>query len=141
MGNSPITLEKARAAKAAAVRRLGNIDGINGIGLSRRGAGYAIKVNCETELPEEIPNRIEGVDVVVEVVGKIRKFRHKERATFHVRPHNGRWAVRRNGTKRVSSVHEIQREAIDVARRRARKAGGELVIHGRDGFVRSRERY
>lgn len=124
------------------MRRLANIDGINGIGLSRRGAGYAIKVNCEAQLPEEIPDRIEGVDVVVEVVGKIRKFRpEKARTTMHVKPHKGRWAIRREGAQRVSSIHDTQREAIVIARDRTRKSRGVLVIHARDGSIRDRKYY
>lgn len=142
MANPPITLEKARAAKTFALRSLSNIDGINGIGISRKGSGYAIKVNCEGEPPEEIPKRINGVDVIVEVVGKIRKrSAQKGHTVLHVVPHKGRWAVERDGAQRVSSIHRTQRDAAAIARARARKARGTVVIHSRDGSIRSRDRY
>ena len=135
-------LKKARAAKATAARRLAHVEGINGLGLSRRGDHYALKVNFESKPRVEIPNYINGVEVIVEVVGKIRK-RQQEvaRPTFHVIPHNGRWAIRRIGRQRVSSVHGTQQEAVAVARARARKARGVLVIHARDGSIRDRDSY
>ncbi len=57
----------------------------------------------------------------------------------HVVPRGGRWAVRREGSERVTSVHRTQREAIDVARGIARNQKGELLIHGRDGRIRARD--
>ena len=57
----------------------------------------------------------------------------------HVVPHNGEWAVRREGSERVTSVHRTQREAIDVGRSIARNQNGEVLIHGRDGRIRARD--
>src|SRR5262249_56394783 len=61
------------------------------------------------------------------------------RRNQHVVPHDGEWAVRGEGNSRVTSRHRTQREAIDVARRLARRAGGELLIHSRTGRVRRRD--
>lgn len=142
MGKEPATLEAARAAKAAALSRFGSVAGVNGIGLSRRGGGYALKINLESELDVEIPDRIEGVEVIVEVVGKLRKLSARAAVeSFHVLPQDGGWAVRREGAQRSSSVHETQRQATAVARRLARRVGGELLIHSRDGSVRQRKSY
>jgi hypothetical protein len=55
----------------------------------------------------------------------------------HVVPHNGAWAVRREGSRRVTSRHDTQREAIEAARDIARNQGGELIIHTRNGHIRS----
>ena len=68
----PITLETARAAKSAAVRLFGELPGVNGIGLCRRDGDYAVKINLEDPSVAEIPDTIEGVGVVVEVVGAVR---------------------------------------------------------------------
>ena len=57
----------------------------------------------------------------------------------HVVPHDDAWAVRGEGNSRVTSVHDSQQEAIDVAREIARNQGGELIIHGRDGRIRRRD--
>lgn len=59
----------------------------------------------------------------------------------HVVPRDGEWAVRSEGSNRVTSVHNTRREAIDAARELARNQASELVIHGRDGRVRERDSY
>lgn len=57
----------------------------------------------------------------------------------HVVPAEGAWAVRGEGSRRASSVHETQAEAIAAARAIARNQGTELLIHGRDGRIRERD--
>lgn len=57
----------------------------------------------------------------------------------HVVPHADGWAVRGEGNSRATSVHDTQREAINLAREIARNQGGELLIHGRDGQIRERD--
>lgn len=57
----------------------------------------------------------------------------------HVVPHKGGWAVRGAGSRRASSVHDTQQQAIDAGRRTARTQGSELYIHGRDGRIRERD--
>lgn len=59
----------------------------------------------------------------------------------HVVPRGGRWAVRTTGASRVSGFYETQREAVEVARGRARSQGTELFIHGEDGLIRERNSY
>lgn len=52
---------------------------------------------------------------------------------------DGTWRVRRYGANRATSAHLTQREAIEKARKMVKKdsTGGDLVIHGVDGTVRS----
>jgi len=57
----------------------------------------------------------------------------------HVVPHDGQWAVRAEGSERVTSVHPTQREAIETAREISRNQGSEMLIHGRDGRIRERD--
>jgi len=59
----------------------------------------------------------------------------------HVVPYGDKWAVRGERNERVTSVHESQREAIEVAREIARKQRAELFIHGQDGRIRQRDSY
>jgi diacylglycerol kinase family enzyme len=56
---------------------------------------------------------------------------------------NGTWRVRRSGAKRATSVHFKRSEAIDKARKLAKKdlTGGTVVIHGVDGTVKSSTTY
>jgi hypothetical protein len=70
-----ITIERARAAKAAAKQELGHVPGVSGVGLTKVGDDYALKVNLRDELPPgvKVPESIAGVPVQVEVVGTIRK--------------------------------------------------------------------
>ena len=71
------TLEDARSAKAEAKRQLAAKADVVGIGLTKAktGGGYAVKVNVNAEkMPAEpVPETVQGVPVVVEVVGTIRK--------------------------------------------------------------------
>lgn len=70
-----VTIEQARAAKATARTELAAVPGLAGIGLTKVGKDYALKINLRAALPRgvHVPERIEGVPVCVEVVGKIRK--------------------------------------------------------------------
>ena len=57
----------------------------------------------------------------------------------HVVPHKDGWAVRGAGSRRASSVHDTQQQAIDAGRQAARNQRSELYIHGRDGRIRERD--
>ncbi len=59
----------------------------------------------------------------------------------HVVPHNGKWAIKSDGSQRASKVVGTQKEAIEVARRIARNQGSDVVIHGRDGKIRDKDSY
>ncbi len=136
MGKSLVMLEAARAAKAKALRQFARVPEVNGIGLSRRGDAYVLKINCETQPSVEIPDSIDGVEVITEIVGMIHKLATHGPSTYHVILDNEGWAVRRADARQPESVHRTQRDAIAAARELARDAGGSLVIHGRDGSVR-----
>ncbi|MEK6281467.1 MAG: DUF2188 domain-containing protein [Acidobacteriota bacterium] len=60
---------------------------------------------------------------------------------LHVVPRIGGWAVRTEGSSRARSIHGSQREAIEAARKLAKEAAMQLVIHGRDGRIRERDSY
>ena len=57
----------------------------------------------------------------------------------HVVPHKDGWAVRGAGSRRASSVHNTQEQAIDAGRSVARNQGSELYVHGRNGRIRERD--
>ena len=54
----------------------------------------------------------------------------------HVAPNDGKWSVRKSGSSRASKTVDTQKEAIEIATARARKVGGEVYVHGRDGRIR-----
>lgn len=58
------------------------------------------------------------------------------RRNVHVVPHNGDWAVRREGSERVSSTHRTQAQAIEAGRPTAQRERTELVIHRPNGQIR-----
>jgi uncharacterized protein DUF2188 len=60
---------------------------------------------------------------------------------LHVVPRIDGWAVRSERKSRATSIHSSQREAIDAARKLAKKTATQLVIHGRDGRIRERDSY
>ncbi len=59
----------------------------------------------------------------------------------HVVPHDDRWAVRREGNKRITSAHRRQDTAIRKAKRIARKHKADVIIHRQDGTIRDRINY
>jgi Uncharacterized protein conserved in bacteria (DUF2188) len=59
----------------------------------------------------------------------------------HVVPRDGDWAVRGEGNSRDTSRHDTQAEAIDAGRDIARNQGSELLVHDRQGRIRSRDSY
>lgn len=56
----------------------------------------------------------------------------------HVVPHEGVWAVRREGNMRITSKHRLQETAIRKAKRLARKHRADVIIHREDGSIRDR---
>ena len=71
----PVTLEQARAAKDSAKALLFALPGVVGVGITKVGKDYALKVNLREPLPQGVsaPERIGDVPVRVEVVGRIVK--------------------------------------------------------------------
>jgi hypothetical protein len=69
------TLDEARTAKAKALAALSQNRSVVGIGITRIGDGYGVKVNlAEPPAPDaNLPETIDGVPIKVEIVGTIRK--------------------------------------------------------------------
>jgi hypothetical protein len=70
-----VTLEQARAAKAAALRYFEQLGTVVGVGVTRVDDDYAVKINLREPLGNDVdvPAEIDGVPVRIEVVGQIRK--------------------------------------------------------------------
>jgi hypothetical protein len=69
------SLERARAAKPRALEMFSKLGDVVGVGLTRIGDEYGIKVNLASAVKDEstLPTEVDGVPVKVEVVGAIRK--------------------------------------------------------------------
>lgn len=69
------TLDEARAAKPKALEAFRRLGLDPGVGITRVGAGYGLKINLTTAPAAEhkLPETIEGVPLSLEVVGKIWK--------------------------------------------------------------------
>ncbi|MBL8292822.1 MAG: DUF2188 domain-containing protein [Bryobacterales bacterium] len=63
--------------------------------------------------------------------------------TMHVVPNNGGWAVMREGSAASTvRVYATQKEAVRAAREIVRRTvAGQVVIHGADGSMRTRDRH
>ena len=57
----------------------------------------------------------------------------------HVVPHQDAWAVRGAGAQRVTETFDRKSDAVDRAREISRNQQSELVIHGRDGKIQSKD--
>lgn len=69
-----VGLDKARAAKERAKSLFAGKASVVGIGLTRIGDGYGVKVNLESPPAPDagLPETIDGVPVRIEVIGTIR---------------------------------------------------------------------
>jgi len=69
------TLDDARAAKAKVLAAFGDDPAVVGIGITRIGEGYGVKLNLETPPAPDanLPKDVDGVPIRVEVVGTNRK--------------------------------------------------------------------
>jgi len=60
----------------------------------------------------------------------------------HVVPNlKGGWSVKSEGALRAVKSFDTQADAVSWARSKSKKAGSSLVVHGRDGTIRSRDSY
>lgn len=69
------TLDDARSVKGEARRQVSAAADVVGVGLTKakKGGGYAVKVNVKKAPDAPVPEMVDGVPIVVEVVGTIRK--------------------------------------------------------------------
>jgi hypothetical protein len=67
--------------------------------------------------------------------------RSVEQRDVHVVPSEGRRTVRREGAARATKRFDTQADAIKWARRSAAKEQTDLVVHGRDGKIRSKDSF
>lgn len=57
----------------------------------------------------------------------------------HIVPHADGWAVRGAGASRATETFDRKSDAIDRGREIAQNQHSELVIHGRDGQIQSKD--
>lgn len=58
----------------------------------------------------------------------------------HVTPHQGGgWQVKGEGNSKATIVTDTKADAVDAARKIATNQGSELVIHGKDGKIQSKD--
>ncbi len=70
-----ITLAQARSVKAEVAATFKTIGKVVGVGITQIGDDFAVKVNL-SEAPaadREVPKRVDGVPIQVEVVGALKK--------------------------------------------------------------------
>ncbi len=69
------TLDEARAAKSEALKVFSALGTVVGVGITRVGDGYGVKVNLQAQPGPSVklPEKVEGVPVRVEVVGILRR--------------------------------------------------------------------
>lgn len=68
-----VDIERARTAKAKLLKRLRELEISAGVGLTQSGDDYALKVNLTDTPDAPLPDQIDGVAIISEVVGRIRK--------------------------------------------------------------------
>ena len=54
---------------------------------------------------------------------------------------DGKWQHKADGNERATKIADTQREAQESAIRVAKRQGGEVVVHGEDGKIRSKDSF
>jgi hypothetical protein len=58
--------------------------------------------------------------------------------SLHVVPNpNGGWSVKKSDASRATKTFDTQKDAVEYGRDLAKNSGGEFIIHGRDGMIKS----
>jgi len=57
----------------------------------------------------------------------------------HVVPREDGWAVQGAGAKRATELFDRKTDAVDRAREISRNQGSELLIHGKNGQIQSKD--
>ncbi len=57
----------------------------------------------------------------------------------HIVPHEDGWAIKPAGGSKATKVTDTKQEAIDIGRGIAKNQGTELIIHGKDGKIQSKD--
>ncbi|WP_110944964.1 DUF2188 domain-containing protein [Paenibacillus phocaensis] len=57
----------------------------------------------------------------------------------HIVPHKDGWAVKPEGGNKPTKVTDTKQEAVKIGREIAKNQGTELVIHGKDGKIQSKD--
>ena len=57
----------------------------------------------------------------------------------HVTKHENGWQVKGEGNDKATAVTKTKQEAVDKAREIAKNQSSELIIHGKDGKIQSRD--
>jgi adenine/guanine phosphoribosyltransferase-like PRPP-binding protein len=63
----------------------------------------------------------------------------RNKKTWHVIPEAGNWVVMRGGARRATRILSDQAAAVELARSLAKEAGGEVVVHRKDGTMQEHE--
>lgn len=70
---TPATLEHALAAKEKLDSMVGDSPNVCGIGVAVMEGGFGVKLNLQrAPAPGSIPDDVDGVPVIIDVVGEIR---------------------------------------------------------------------
>lgn len=65
------TLANAERACRILRQRFAGVDGVQGLGIAVLEGGYGVKLNVREGVPLDCPDDVDGVPIIVEVVGII----------------------------------------------------------------------
>lgn len=67
------TVDDVRAAKSRAMAIFAPLADVVGVGITRVGEGYGLKINLRAAPATKLPEEVDGVPVKVEIVGSPKK--------------------------------------------------------------------
>ena len=85
----------------------------------------------------------DAIQKLIEAILKALGHNTAKKRTWHqhVVPYEDKWAVRREGNKRITSKHRKQSTAINKAKVLAKRYKADVIIHRENGGIRDRISY
>ncbi|EDP70148.1 hypothetical protein FBALC1_11462 [Flavobacteriales bacterium ALC-1] len=85
----------------------------------------------------------DAIQKLIEAILKALGHNTAKKRTWHqhVVPYQDKWAVRREGNKRITSKHRKQSTAIRKAKTLAKRYKADVIIHRENGGIRDRISY
>lgn len=62
------------------------------------------------------------------------------KSKWHIVPYGNKWAIRKDGYTKVTSIHGTKESAINVAKRGKSSRSGNIVIHNKNGKAEIEDR-
>lgn len=94
-------------------------------------------IEIANALLEEGHEEGKAISIAISKAKEVTNSKNKtgEDITYHLVPHSGEWAIKRENSRRVTEVFQTKNEALVKGNDLVKKNNGRLVVHRQDGTI------